>query len=93
MIQIPIDISIYSIVRSIFQVYYIILVTRVILSWVRPGFNGLIGRFVYDMTEPVLALCRRLIPIQGMRIDFSPIIALILLQIAENLILRLILSL
>ncbi len=88
---ININLNPYGIVRAVFQVYYIILVVRVLLSWVSPGFGGAIARFVYEMTEPLLSLCRKIIPGRlGLRVDFSPIIALILLQIIENLILRLI---
>ena len=56
------------------------IVARVILSWVAPRGGGVVGRYLYDMTEPVLSLCRRI------GLDFSPIIAIILLELVEILI-------
>ncbi len=63
------------------------IVARVILSWVAPRGGGVVGRYLYDMTEPVLGFCRRIFPF-GRRIglDFSPIIAIILLELLEMLI-------
>jgi YggT family protein len=61
---------------------------RVILSWlpgVRLPFG--IGEFVWSVSEPILAPIRRALPFMG-GIDFSPFIALLLIQLAENVLLR-----
>ena len=62
---------------------------RVVLSWI-PGVRlplGL-GEFVWNVSEPILGPIRRWLPAMG-GIDFSPFIALVLIQIAESLLLRL----
>ena len=75
-----------------FRVYYILLVIRLILSWIRIGDNPL-TRFIYEMTEPVLGLCRRILPPRpGFPLDFSPIIAFIGLEIIQQLLVRLLLA-
>lgn len=62
-----------------------------ILSWISIRENP-ITRFIYEVTEPVLGIFRRLLPPRpSFPVDFSPILAFIVLQLLENLILRLIL--
>ena len=63
---------------------------RVIASWipnVRLPFG--LGDFVFGVTEPILSPIRRAMPFFG-GIDFSPFVALILIQVLTSLILRVI---
>ena len=66
------------------QVLTIAIFARAIVSWfpVNPG-NRLIA-FLYQITEPVLAPLRRIIPQIGL-IDLSPMVAIILLQVTARL--------
>jgi YggT family protein len=62
---------------------------RVILSWI-PGVRlpfGL-GEFIWSVTEPILGPIRRALPFFG-GIDFSPFVALVLIQIVSTIVLRL----
>jgi YggT family protein len=62
---------------------------RVVLSWI-PGVRlpfGL-GDFIWSVTEPILGPIRRALPFFG-GIDFSPFIALVLIQIVSSILLRL----
>lgn len=63
---------------------YAILV-RVLLSWIQTDRAGRFTQFIYDLTEPLLRICRNILPRTGM-IDLSPIIALLLLEAIEWLI-------
>ena len=54
--------------------YLWIIIFRAVISWVNPDPYNPIVRFLYRVTEPVLAPIRRWIPLQGMGIDISPII-------------------
>jgi len=61
---------------------------RVILSWIpnaRLPFG--LGDFVFGVTEPILSPIRRAMPFLG-GIDFSPFIALLLIQLVSSLMLR-----
>ncbi len=65
---------------------------RVLLSWIVPiqpsiASNPIIT-FVFQMTEPVLAPIRRVLPAMGM-LDLSPMVALLLLSLAQVLLNRL----
>ena len=85
--------TLYTIIKTVFRVYYYILLARIILSWIPLGNNPL-TKFIYEVTEPVLGLFRRLIPMRpGMPIDFSPIFAFIALQIVESILTSIILKL
>jgi len=63
---------------------------RALLSWFMPVGRDPLTRLLMDVTEPLLApirqLTRNLIP--GMMIDFSPIIAIVVLQILSGMVQR-----
>ncbi|HAL61021.1 MAG TPA: hypothetical protein DCP08_01260, partial [Chloroflexi bacterium] len=63
-----------------------------ILSWVRFDPYHPISLFIHRVTEPVLAPIRRFLPPTGM-IDFSPLVALVLLQVVQTVLRQLLLSL
>ena len=67
----------------------IALVGRVLSSWFRVGpgspFYPVIA-ILYQVTEPILAPIRRLLPRFGM-MDFSPIVAFFLLQLIQRVLL------
>ena len=81
-----------QIISLLFTIFYIILLARVLLSWVRvspydPTWGPII-RFIHQITEPLLAPIRRLLPATG-GLDFSPIIAFFLISLLERLIISL----
>jgi YggT family protein len=69
-------------------VYYIILLARIILSWVTmawspPPSMAPVLKVVYDLTEPLLGLFRRYIPPIG-GLDLSPLFIFIILSIVQQ---------
>ncbi len=73
----------------------ILIFVRCIISWFPINRDNFILKFIYNMTEPVLGPIRRLLdksPIGGYMIDFSPIVAYILLQVLYTIIIQLIFS-
>ena len=76
------------------QVLVFLILIRVVLSWLRLRQDNVFIRLVMVLTEPILAPIRNIIkksPLgsPGMMLDFSPIIAWLLI----NLLCRIILSL
>ncbi|CAN5124053.1 hypothetical protein BH24CHL7_BH24CHL7_10360 [soil metagenome] len=65
---------------------WLVILGRVLFSWINPRFEGPIGRFLFETTEPLLAPIRRLLPQTGM-IDLSPLVLLIVLGILMRLVL------
>jgi YggT family protein len=60
------------------QILWIAILIRVLLSWFPVDPSNPIIRIIYEITEPVLAPFRRVIPRIGM-LDLSPLAALMLL--------------
>ncbi|MDQ3957731.1 MAG: YggT family protein [Actinomycetota bacterium] len=70
------------------NVYYLILLARIILSWVTmfwspPASLSPAIRVVYDLTEPLMGLFRRYIPAVG-GFDLSPIFIFIILGFVQR---------
>ena len=57
---------------------WVLLLARVILSWTNPRGGGAITATVYQLTEPILAPIRRILPPTS-GIDWSPLIAMLVL--------------
>lgn len=69
-----------------FEVYFVILLIRVVLSWVRISPYGKFYQFIFSMTEPLLAPIRKLTVSPNMPVDFSPMILMLILIVVERLI-------
>jgi len=61
---------------------------RVILSWVPTRLPWGLNDFLFSVTEPLLGPIRRALPLAA-GMDLSPLVALIGLQLAEQLLLKL----
>lgn len=62
----------------------ILIFIRVILSWLMPQPTGGWGKFLMEVTDPILIPFQRILPPMA-GIDFSPILALVTLQILQNI--------
>ena len=64
------------------SVYIVLILARIIVSWIPFLRNGRLIWTLYALTEPVMAPFRRLIPPLGM-FDLSPILLILLLNFAK----------
>jgi YggT family protein len=78
--------SLTQLVSLLINIFIYAVFARAILSWLNPGTFNAASSILYSLTEPLLNLCRRLIPDLG-GIDLSPLAALMLLQLAKMVIL------
>jgi YggT family protein len=69
-------------------IYMWIIIIRALISWVNPDPYNPIVRFLYRATEPVLWRVRRLIPIGGIGIDFSPLIVILVIIFLRSFIVK-----
>ncbi|MFP4394304.1 MAG: YggT family protein [Anaerolineales bacterium] len=77
-----------SLLNILFDFYSAALLVRVILGWLRVPYSNRMMRFLVDITEPILAPIRQLLPpIIGL--DFSPIIAYFLINLLRRVIISL----
>jgi YggT family protein len=74
-------------INVVAQALVLAIFVRVIMSWVPVRLPLGLNDLVWNVTEPVLAPIRRLMPIAG-GMDFSPFIALLLIQIITSILLR-----
>jgi YggT family protein len=78
-----------SFIHLLFQALIFAIIARALLSWFNLGPQHPLVRILYDITEPILAPLRRVIPTIGM-IDITPIAAIILLEVVRNVLLQLV---
>jgi YggT family protein len=84
-------------VGAVFLVYLVVLIIRVLLSWIpRMPYNrtlrAVVG-FIEEVSDPYLNVFRRFLPPVGsgaFALDLSPILAIILLIIAQQVVVGLI---
>lgn len=66
------------------------ILARVIISWIPIPRDGMFFRVLYQITEPILAPMRSIIERselgRNMMVDFSPILAFLLIELIKNLI-------
>ncbi len=84
-----------GVVYYVLSIYAWLIVARSLLSWVRPRPGGVLARLdklLVSFTEPYLAPFRRLVRqahIGGAGLDFSPVVALLVLLVAMQVLARL----
>ncbi len=80
-----------DIVNYAFSIYSFILLARVLVSWFPVDPYNPIIRLLHQLTEPLLAPIRRVLPPTGM-LDLSPIVGFIVIVIAQRLVVGLLAS-
>lgn len=79
-------------VDILFQALIFAILARVLLSWFRIAPYNPAVRFLNDITEPILAPLRRVIPPLGL-LDITPLVALFLLSIVRDMLINALLGL
>jgi YggT family protein len=64
------------------------ILARVLVSWLPISRDNVLVAIIYEITEPIIAPIREVLPSMG-GLDLSPMIALILLQVAQRVVLSL----
>jgi len=62
--------------QSLVLVLWLLVLGRVLVSWVDPTGRNMVSQYLVGMTEPLLAPIRRVLPQTGM-IDFAPLVLMI----------------
>ena len=74
--------SVLGLVGLLVNIYFFALLAMIILSWVAPGNRHPALLLLLQLTEPVMAPFRRMLPDMG-GIDFSPILVFILINVIQ----------
>jgi YggT family protein len=80
--------SLFAISDIFFYIVWLV-VFRALISWVSPDPRNPVVQILYSLTEPILAPFRKIIPPIGF-IDLSAIVAIVVLEVLRNLIIRLV---
>lgn len=81
-----------SLVNLAFQLFELLILARILISWVQLDPYNPIVQFLHNATEPFLAPIRRRLPSTGM-FDLSPMIVIIAALILNRLIVQLLVQL
>ncbi len=78
----------YRSLQILVEFLQILILVRIVMSLMRIDINNTLGRFVYELTEPILAPARALLAslrINTGMLDFSPIVAMLFLRLILSL--------
>ncbi|MBX6342666.1 MAG: YggT family protein, partial [Thermomicrobiaceae bacterium] len=70
--------TIFEILMTFLTIMQFAIIARALISWFDRGMRSPISQFLVQLTEPIIAPIRRILPTAGM-IDFSPMVALLLI--------------
>ena len=71
-----------GVIALLVKIYFFALLAMIILSWVAQGSNHPAIYLLFQITEPVMAPVRKLLPPMG-GIDFSPILVFVLINVVQ----------
>ncbi len=80
-----------SFIRILAQILVILVIADVVLSYFMSPFNQ-VRIIIRRILEPMLAPIRRILPNTGM-IDFSPLVLIVLIQVVEYILIRILVTL
>ena len=76
----------FVVLQLLVTVLWLLILGRILLSWVNPTMSGPVARFLMETTEPLLAPIRRFMPTTG-TLDFSPLVLLLVLGFLMQIVL------
>ncbi|MDG2273985.1 MAG: YggT family protein [Halioglobus sp.] len=71
-----------GIIGLLVNIYFFALLAMIILSWIAPSSKNAAVFLLYQITEPVMAPLRKIIPSMG-GLDFSPILVFIVINVIQ----------
>ena len=75
-----------DLIKMMMDIFVYAIFAAALLSWFAAGSYSAVSSILYSLTEPMLSVCRKVLPDMG-GIDLSPLVALVLLQLAKMMIL------
>ena len=80
--------AIAQVLDIVLKIYYWLILIRALISWVNPDPWNPIVQFLQRITDPVLNPIRRIFPMFNTGIDFSPLIAFLILVFLQSFLVR-----
>lgn len=79
---------VFNIISTILSLLTYAIIIRALLSWIKPNPNNPLVRLLIKVTDPIMRPLERIIPPLG-GLDISPFIAIILIQLVQRFLPRL----
>lgn len=76
--------QLYSILSLLLWILEIAIIARALLSWFDRGMQNPISQLLVQITEPIIAPIRRVLPTAG-SLDFSPIVAILAIFVLQRM--------
>jgi YggT family protein len=76
-----------QLINGVFDIVYLLLMVRILMSWIPHNRYHPIVSMLYQVTDPILQPFQRIFP-SSIGIDFSPIFAFVFLGLLKNIIFR-----
>ena len=73
-----------QVLNLVLTMYMWLIIARALISWVNPDPYNPIVRFLYKVTEPVLAWVRQRLPLVYSGLDLSPLLVLLAIVFLKN---------
>jgi YggT family protein len=73
---------------TVLNLYFWVVIAGAVLSWVNPDPYNPIVRFIRGATEPVYGRIRRVLPLYGAGMDFTPFAVLLAIQFLRVFLVR-----
>jgi YggT family protein len=71
-----------KVLNMVLSIYVWIVIVAALITWVNPDPYNVIVRALRQMTEPLFRVIRRKLPVGG-GIDFSPVVAVLLIYLTK----------
>jgi YggT family protein len=78
-----------QLIYALFRLYEIVIIIRVLFSWISVDQRNPIVQWIYKLTEPLLEPLRRIVPLDKFGIDISPLLLLLALWLIQQLLFNL----
>ncbi len=85
-------IAIINLVNLAFRLFELLILARVLISWVQADPYNQVVQLLHNVTEPILGPVRRRLPPTGM-FDISPIVVIIIALILNQIVVQVLASL
>jgi YggT family protein len=76
----------FTLIDTAFRIYEVIIIIRVLFSWIQIDEYHPVAQWIYRLTEPLLEPIRRILPTGRMGIDFSPFLLLLALSLVRRMV-------
>ena len=78
--------GVFGVLDIALQLMFFIILVHIVISWIAPSSYHPIVMLIRQLGDPIMAPFRRLIPPVG-GLDFSPMIAILVIHILQNIVL------